>query len=44
MVNIDMHVFKQNNNDQIHYSFKKGKWNDNEAMLTRITSSMSDQC
>ena len=30
----DMHVFKQNNNDQIHLA-KKGKWNDNEAVLTR---------
>ena len=34
----DMHVFKQNNNDQIHIALKKGKWNDNEAVLTRITS------
>ena len=34
----DMHVFKQNNNDQIHLALKKGKWNDNEAVLTRITS------
>ena len=37
-----LYAFKQTNNDQIHIALSKGKWNENEPVMVRINSSITN--
>ena len=38
----NLYAFKQTNNDQIHIALSKGKWNENEPVMVRINSSITN--
>ena len=38
----DLHAYKQNNNDQIHFALTKGKWEKTDNVLVRINSSVTN--
>ncbi len=38
----DLHAFKQNNNDQIHFALTKGTWEKNDNIMVRINSSITN--
>ena len=37
-----LHVFQQTNNDQVHIALTKGDWEENEPVLVRINSSLTN--
>ena len=38
----DLHAYKQNNNDQIHFALTKGNWKKTDNVLVRINSSVTN--
>ena len=38
----DLHAYKQNNNDQIHFALTKGNWEKTDNVLVRINSSVTN--
>ena len=38
----DLHAYKQNNNDQIHFALTKGNWKKTDNVLVRINSSITN--
>ena len=38
----DLHAYKQNNNDQIHFALTKGNWKKSDNVLVRINSSVTN--
>ena len=38
----DLHAYKQNNNDQIHFALTKGNWEKTDKVLVRINSSVTN--
>ena len=38
----NLYAFQQTNNDQIHIALSKGKWKDNEPVMVRINSSITN--
>ena len=38
----DLHAYKQNNNDQIHFALTKGNWKKTDKVLVRINSSVTN--
>jgi len=38
----NLYAFQQTNNDQIHIAFSKGKWKQNERVMVRINSSITN--
>lgn len=38
----NLHSFQQTNNDQVHLALSKGKWKENEPVMVRINSSITN--
>ena len=38
----NLHAFQQTNNDQVHLALSKGKWKENEPVMVRINSSITN--